>query len=101
MITKDQILQALRGLIDPELGINVVDLGLIYDVRMTEELVFVTMTLTTMGCPLGPWFLENVKKTVGEGVGISQDKVEVEITFDPPWTRDMMNEDAIAELGLD
>jgi metal-sulfur cluster biosynthetic enzyme len=102
----ESIYQALRTVIDPELGINMVDLGLLYDVKVTSDKehvtsVHVVMTLTTPGCPLGGYFLEEVTKVTSQALEIDEEHVKVEIVFDPPWTYDMMNEESMAELGLD
>lgn len=99
-ITEEIVRKALKGVNDPELGINIIDLGLVYDIRISEE-VIITMTLTTVGCPLGPWFKEEVQTVVAGATGLRPEQVQVNFTFDPPWTRDMMDEAAIAELGLD
>jgi len=83
----DQVMDALRKVNDPELGINIVDLGLVYDVRVEDGTVHIDYTLTTMGCPIGPLI---------EGV----DQVEAEMTLSPPWTPDKMSEEAKAALGF-
>lgn len=102
MVEEQQVKKALALVIDPELGINIVDLGLIYGVDIDdEEKVQVMMSLTTPGCPLGGYFIEQVTATVAEQCGVDEDKVGVEIVWDPPWTQDMMTEEARAELGFD
>ncbi|HJR03359.1 MAG TPA: metal-sulfur cluster assembly factor [Methylomirabilota bacterium] len=85
----DQITHALRDVLDPELGMSVVDLGLIYDVQVEAGRVRITMTLTTQGCPLHDSMAEWVRQAVGRIPGV--DEVEVAITFDPPWTPDRMD----------
>jgi metal-sulfur cluster biosynthetic enzyme len=85
----DQITHALRNVLDPELGMSVVDLGLIYDVQVEAGRVRITMTLTTQGCPLHDSMAEWVRQAVGRIPGV--DEVEVAITFDPPWTPDRMD----------
>lgn len=89
-IGRDQITQALRDVLDPELGMSVVDLGLIYDVQVEAGRVRITMTLTTPGCPLHDSMAEWVRQAVGRIPGV--DEVEVTITFDPPWTPDRMDQ---------
>ncbi len=96
---------------DPELSVNIVDLGLIYDIKLknsktqklkTNQRVKITMTLTTPGCPLAGMFdalLRNALKKI-PGLDVKRD-VEIELTFDPPWTMEMMTEEVRAELGLD
>lgn len=98
-LTKDEILEALKTVYDPEIGINIVDLGLVYDADIKENSdVEVTMTLTSMGCPLGPVIIQDVQQalTPMEGVG----EVGVRIVWSPPWSPAMMSEDARDELGI-
>lgn len=89
----------LRTVIDPELRINIVDLGLVYDVREEAGEVEIEMTLTSPGCPLAGIIDEEIKKAVRKVKGVK--KVAVELTWDPPWTQDMMSDEAKAELGFD
>jgi metal-sulfur cluster biosynthetic enzyme len=89
----DQITHALRDVLDPELGMSVVDLGLIYDVQVEAGRVRITMTLTTQGCPLHDSMAEWVRQAVGRIPGV--DEVEVAITFDPPWTPDRMDQQTL------
>lgn len=102
-ITEDAVFAALRQVHDPELFVNVVDLGLIYEVQVTERDgksdIHVKMTMTTPACPAGPQLIQDAKdvlKELGEDVG----NVAVEITLDPPWTPDRMTEEARDELGM-
>lgn len=84
MIDKNIILNKLAEVLDPELGVSIVDLGLIYGIEMKERSdVVVTMTLTTPGCPLAPFFEEEVRKKIKEVKGIGN--IDVKMTFDPPW----------------
>ncbi len=99
MLTKDAILEALKVVYDPEIGVNIVDLGLVYDADIKENNdVEVIMTLTSMGCPLGPVIIQDVHQALGpmEGVG----EVGVRIVWTPPWSPAMMSEDARDELGI-
>lgn len=93
------IVEALRTVYDPEIPVNIYDLGLIYDFNVDENyFVNVSMTLTAPGCPVAetfPGFVENAVKSV---VGVSD--AHVELTFDPPWTMDNMSEEAKLELGM-
>jgi len=109
MLTEKQIKEVLKTVIDPELFINIVDLGLIYEVKVTEKLkdqktkkqeyvVFVLMTLTSPGCPLASTFERMVTKAVKEIKEVKE--VRVDLTWDPPWNQEMMSEEAKAELGL-
>ncbi len=90
---------ALKKVVDPELRINIVDLGLIYDVREEGGEVEVEMTLTSPGCPLASVIDARIKEVMGKIRGVK--KVMVEIVWDPPWTQDMMSDEAKAELGFD
>jgi metal-sulfur cluster biosynthetic enzyme len=83
-IHREQVTQALRDVLDPELGMSVVDLGLIYDVQIDVGHVRITMTLTTQGCPLHDAMTEWVRRAIEKVPGV--DEVEVAITFEPPWT---------------
>ena len=96
MVTKEQVYEKLKEVIDFELGANVVDLGLIYDVKVKEDSVYILMTLTTPFCPLGKKIVADVKKAV-ESLGV---KAEVELTFDPPWSPDMISDELKKQLGL-
>jgi metal-sulfur cluster biosynthetic enzyme len=99
-LTEDNVRQTLKQVDDPELGINIVDLGLVYEIHLQDEKdVQVVMTLTTPFCPIGPSVkqqINNVLKQDVEGVG----KVDVQFTFNPPWDKDMMSDDAKVELGI-
>jgi metal-sulfur cluster biosynthetic enzyme len=102
-IEEDKVREALKQVIDPELFVNVVDLGLIYDVKIAEadegrSNVDVEMTMTSPACPAGPQLLAQSKMAVGalEGVGA----VDVRLVMDPPWTPDRMTEDARDQLGI-
>lgn len=98
MISKKSILTQLKKVEDPELGINIVDLGLIYDVQVKNKNVFILMTLTFPGCPLAGIISEEVKKEIGRLKGVGE--VSLKITFDPPWSADKMSEEVQANLGL-
>jgi metal-sulfur cluster biosynthetic enzyme len=94
----DQVMDALRKVNDPELGINIVDLGLVYDVRVEDGTVHIDYTLTTMGCPIGPLIEEQIREMLDPVEGV--DQVEAEMTLSPPWTPDKMSEEAKAALGV-
>lgn len=98
MATVAEIREALKNVSDPEIGVNIVDLGLVYDVAETGGSVRITATLTYPGCPLGPQIAEDIKRAVMGLEGVK--RVDVEITFDPPWTREMMTEEGREELEL-
>jgi metal-sulfur cluster biosynthetic enzyme len=93
-IARDQDTQALREVFDPELGMSVVDLGLIYDVQIDGGRVRITMTLTTQGCPLHDSMTEWVRQAVGRIPGV--DQVEVAITFEPAWTPERIGRDVVS-----
>ena len=94
---EDQIINTLKQVIDPEIGVNIFDLGLIYDLTVTEDLIKVTMTLTTPGCPMHSsitaW-VENALKSLD-----ATKEIYVELVWQPRWTPDMMSNEARAQLG--
>ena len=98
MLTKEDVFEALRQVEDPELGMDIVDLGLLYDVEVDGPKVKVTYTLTSMGCPAGAMIQEDIDRVVRELDGVED--VESELTFEPPWTPDRMSEDAKFILGF-
>jgi metal-sulfur cluster biosynthetic enzyme len=98
-ITKDEVLNALHDVFDPEIPVNVVDLGLIYGVKVDDGNVDVTMTLTFAGCGMGPYIAQQAEWRIAEMEGVED--VNVELTFDPPWTPDLITEDGKKLLGLD
>jgi metal-sulfur cluster biosynthetic enzyme len=96
-VTVDDVMDALSNVIDPELGLDFVELGLIYGVEVSGSDVRVTFTLTTPGCPIGPQVTEQIEEFVGELEGVSS--VESEMVFTPPWSPEKMSEDAKFALG--
>jgi len=94
-----KVREALKKVVDPELRINIVDLGLVYDVREEGGVVEIEMTLTSPGCPLASVIDDEIKKVVGKVKGVK--KLTLELIWDPPWTAEMMSEEAKAELGID
>ncbi len=98
MPTKDEVVEALREVEDPELGMDIVELGLMYDVEVEGPRVKVIHSLTSMGCPAGQMIQEGIHDAAASVEGV--DEVEVELTFDPPWTPDMMSDDAKFILGF-
>jgi metal-sulfur cluster biosynthetic enzyme len=95
--TKEDVYDALSNVIDPELGLDFVELGLVYDVEVEEGDVHVTFTLTSPGCPIGPQVSEQMIEYVSELDGV--ERVHPKMTFSPPWTPDLMSEDAKFALG--
>ena len=95
----DDVEEAMRDVVDPELGINVVDLGLVYDIRVDEENVAtIDMTLTSPGCPVAAEMPGWVENAVGSVAGVG--RVSVTLTFDPPWDKDRMSDEARLLLGM-
>ncbi|MFZ5653011.1 MAG: putative Fe-S cluster assembly protein SufT [Pseudomonadota bacterium] len=97
-VDPDQVWQALASIYDPEIPVNIVELGLIYDCRIQGREVAIRMTLTAPGCGMGPVLVDDVKYRVGKVPNV--DRVEVELVFDPPWSRARMSEAAQLELGI-
>ncbi|MGI8826686.1 MAG: metal-sulfur cluster assembly factor [Chloroflexota bacterium] len=98
--TEDVVREALKEVYDPEIGVNIVDLGLVYDLDLEQNgTVSVTMTFTTPACPLGPVIEQEVKNAlVGNVPGVTDTRIN--LVWTPPWTPDMMSEDAKLELGF-
>jgi metal-sulfur cluster biosynthetic enzyme len=97
--TKDDVLAGLKNVYDPEIGINIVDLGLVYDADIADSGdVLVTMTLTSMGCPLGPVIVQEVNNALKDLPDIGS--TDVKIVWTPPWSPDLMTEEAKDELGI-
>ncbi|BAQ10263.1 metal-sulfur cluster assembly factor [Sporosarcina sp. FSL W7-1349] len=96
---KDSIMGVLENVIDPELGVDIVNLGLVYDAELDEAgKAIVTMTLTSMGCPMGPQIVANIKQELMELPEVKD--VDVNIVWNPPWSRDMMSRYAKMALGV-
>lgn len=99
MVTVEDVREALKEVLDPELHISIVDLGLVYDIKVEDGNVHVTFTLTTPACPIGPMVEEQIRENVMLLPGVKS--VETELTFSPPWDPyTMMSDDAKMELGL-
>jgi len=96
-LTREGVLGVLNGVVDPELGVGIVDLGLVYDVGIDGAHVQVTYTLTSMGCPIGPLIQAQMEAAVVGLPGVSH--VEFDMVFSPAWTPEMMSEEAKAALG--
>ncbi len=94
-----QVDEALESVYDPEIPVNIVALGLIYAVQINEPgQVHITMTLTAPGCGMGPVLVQDIEQRVSQVPNVKS--VDVDLVFDPPWSRDMMSEEAQLELGL-
>ncbi len=96
-LTKEDVLETLKSVIDPEIGLNIVDLGLIYDINITDEFIFITMTLTTPGCPMHGSIVNWVKKILA--LNFPERVIDVELVWEPQWTPDKMSESAKKQLG--
>jgi metal-sulfur cluster biosynthetic enzyme len=97
MPSVEEVNEALTNVIDPELGLDFMELGLVYDVAVEGDEVFVTFTLTSPGCPIGPQVSEQMEEYVSELDGV--ERVYPKMVFTPPWTPEMMSEDAKFALG--
>lgn len=97
--TEQNIVAALRGVFDPEIPVNIYDMGLIYEIDFEPTgVVHISMTLTAPNCPVADSLVEDVKSAVRVVEGVSD--VDLKLTFDPPWDRSMLSEEAKLELGL-
>jgi metal-sulfur cluster biosynthetic enzyme len=97
MPSVDEVEEALTNVIDPELGLDFVELGLVYEIEVDGSDVNITFTLTSPGCPIGPQVSDQMKEFVSELDGVQN--VNPHMTFNPPWTPDLMSEDAKFALG--
>jgi FeS assembly SUF system protein len=99
MDTEIQIVRVLRNIYDPEIPVNIYDLGLIYEVNVDPDgKVLIVMTLTAPGCPMVDELMMEIHQEVAKVEGVT--KVDVKLTFNPPWTKDMMSDEAKLELGF-
>lgn len=98
MLRKEEILETLKECYDPEIPVNIVDLGLVYDIKIKSRAVHIKMTLTALGCPLSGTIIEDMKQRVVSLKGVKD--VDVEIIFDPPWSPDKMSDEARKILGV-
>ena len=94
-----KVIEALKTIYDPEIPVNIYDLGLIYQIEVENSNVRILMTLTTPNCPVAETLPDETKEKLAEIEGVGE--VEVNITFDPPWSQDNLSEEARLELGLD
>jgi len=96
---KEVIKKKLEQVLDPELGISIVDLGLIYKIEVKKNKLKIIMTLTTIGCPLFSLIEQDIKNKLME-FGFKENDIDLELTFDPPWSIERMSKKAKAVLGL-
>jgi metal-sulfur cluster biosynthetic enzyme len=97
-ISKDHVIDILRTVIDPEIGINIVDLGLVYDVSIKDQVIDITMTLTTPGCPMHGSITDWVRRIIT--MTIPGSTVNVNLVWEPKWTPDKMSDEAKQQLGM-
>ena len=97
-VTTEDIYEALKSVYDPEFPVNVVDLGLVYDVQVNDSDVYVQMTLTFPGCGMGPYIGQQAEWAIQELDGVEE--VQIEMVFDPPWGPELISEEARAQLGI-
>ena len=98
MATKDQVYEALHACYDPEIPVNIVDLGLIYDVEINEDKVNVKMTLTSPGCGMGAMIASDAQQKILQIPGVSEAKVD--LVWDPPWDPSKISDEAKQKLGI-
>src|SRR3989344_3597852 len=98
-ITDREIIKKLEEVMDPEINISIVDLGLIYGVKTEKEKIIIKMTLTTIGCPLIEMIEGDIKTKLKE-VGVNEDSIVIDLTFDPPWSMEKMSSKAKATVGI-
>ena len=98
-LSRDEVMDALKDVYDPEIPVNVVDLGLIYSVEVEDGDVHVEMTLTAAGCGMGPYIAQQAEWRIAELDEVED--VQVDVVFDPPWNPDMITDDGKRLLGLD
>jgi metal-sulfur cluster biosynthetic enzyme len=99
ILSRNEVMDALRDVYDPEIPVNVVDLGLIYSVEVDDGDVHVEMTLTAAGCGMGPYIAQQAEWRIAELEEVED--VQVDVVFDPPWNPDMITDDGKRLLGLD
>ena len=98
MVSEETVLENIKQIIDPEIGINIVDMGLIYGVDINDTTVDITMTLTSPGCPAGGQIVNGTQQVTQQMDGVEE--VNVSVVWTPRWTMEMMTEDAKDELGI-
>ncbi len=98
MVTKEEILEQLKQVSDPEIGMDVVNLGLVYDVEINGDRVYIKMTMTAPTCPVTPWILSEAQRIVENMEGV--EAADIELVWDPPWNPSMMTDEAKEALNM-
>jgi metal-sulfur cluster biosynthetic enzyme len=98
MITKEQVLEQMKEVSDPEIGMDVVNLGLVYDVEINDDRVYIKMTMTAPTCPVTPWILSEAQRVVENIEGV--EAADVELVWEPPWNPEMMTDEAKEALNM-
>ncbi len=98
MVTKEEVLEALKEVSDPEIGMDIVNLGLVYEVQINGDRVYVKMTMTAPTCPVTPWILSEAQRVVENLSGV--EAADVELVWDPPWNPALMTDEAKEALNM-
>ncbi|MDP8011255.1 MAG: metal-sulfur cluster assembly factor [Thermoplasmata archaeon] len=98
MVKEEDIIDVLKTVIDPEIGLDVINLGLVYEIKVNDDNVYIKMTMTTPGCPLTSWILADAENKIKQVPGVKD--VQIELVWDPPWSVDRISEEARKLLGL-
>jgi metal-sulfur cluster biosynthetic enzyme len=98
MVTKEEILNALQSVSDPEIGMDIVNLGLVYEVQINGDKVYIKMTMTAPTCPVTPWILAEAQRTVENLEGV--EAADVELVWEPPWNPSLMTDYAKEQLNM-
>ncbi|MCL5439397.1 MAG: metal-sulfur cluster assembly factor [Thermoplasmataceae archaeon] len=98
MVTKEEILNALQSVSDPEIGMDIVNLGLVYEVQINDDKVYIKMTMTAPTCPVTPWILAEAQRVVENLQGV--EAADVELVWEPPWNPSLMTDYAKEQLNM-
>ena len=98
-IKPETVKQKLKKVEDPELGVNIVDLGFIYEIKIEKDLIHITMSLTTPGCPMGRFIQRQMVSVLANLVDNAEEQIEIELVFEPQWTPERMSDQAKQKLG--
>ncbi len=98
MVTKEEILEEMKVVSDPEIGMDIVNLGLVYDIQIDGDQVYIKMTMTAPTCPVTPWILAEAQKVVENMPGV--EAADIELVWEPPWNPEMMSDEAREELNM-